>query len=81
MATALQSPLHQARALDGLGHCLARSGDVAAATGNFRQALEIYRRLRVPEAARSATAALASLHSHDLSVAPVSRFRWDDRRG
>jgi tetratricopeptide (TPR) repeat protein len=72
VATALQSPLHQARALDGIGHCLARNGDVAAATGNLRQALEIYRRLRVPEAAE-VTAALASLHSHDLSVAPVSR--------
>jgi tetratricopeptide (TPR) repeat protein len=72
VATGLQSPLHQARALEGIGRCLARNGDEAAATGRLRQALEIYRRLRVPEAADVA-AALASMHARDLPVPPASR--------
>lgn len=54
------SLLHQARALEGIGRCLARSGDTDAAADHLSQALAIYQRLNVPEAAE-VTEALASL--------------------
>lgn len=54
------SLLHQARALDGIGRCQACSGDTDAAAGHLSQALAMYQRLNVPEAAE-VTEALASL--------------------
>lgn len=52
--------LEQARALEGIAQCCARLGDTAAAVTDLRSALEVYRRLGVPEA-NSAASFLAEL--------------------
>ena len=59
------SLLHQARALDGIGRCLARSGDTGAGADHLGQALALYQRLNVPEAAEVAKA-LGSLRAGQI---------------
>ncbi len=53
-------PLEQARALDGAARCRAELGDTPAAVTDLSAAVEIYRRLGVPET-ESAIAYLAAL--------------------
>lgn len=56
----IQSPLQEARALAGVGRCLAFREDSDAAADHLRRALAIYQQLNVPESAGVAEA-LASL--------------------
>ena len=65
VASAPPSLLHQARALDGMGRCLARIGDTGAGTDHLGQALALYQRLNVPEAAEVAKA-LGSLRTGQI---------------
>jgi tetratricopeptide (TPR) repeat protein len=51
LARELRTPLHEARALAGIGRCLAGAGDTGGAARHLSQALGIYQRLGVPEAA------------------------------
>ena len=50
-ARELHTPLPEARALAGIGRCLASTGDTDGAARHLSQALGIYQRLGVPEAA------------------------------
>jgi tetratricopeptide (TPR) repeat protein len=51
LAREVRTPLHEARALAGIGRCLASAGDTDGAARHLSQALSIYQRLGVPEAA------------------------------
>jgi Tfp pilus assembly protein PilF len=55
LARAVDSPLEQARALDGAGRCALDRGDTATAVTQLRQALEIYQRIGAAEATQLAT--------------------------
>ena len=41
--------LEEARALEGLGHCLLQDGDLVAAAAHWQQALAICRRIGAPD--------------------------------
>ena len=51
LARELHTPLPEARALAGIGRCLASTGDTNGAARHLSQAVAIYQRLGVPEAA------------------------------
>jgi hypothetical protein len=50
----VHAPLHQARALDGIGRCVLARGNTAAAATQLGQALAIYQRIGAAEATRLA---------------------------
>ncbi|MEU9701500.1 tetratricopeptide repeat protein [Streptomyces sp. NPDC047981] len=56
LARQLPSPIEEGRALEGIAHCLGRTGDVSAARDTLRQAVSVYRRIGAAEAASAATA-------------------------
>ncbi|WP_173390866.1 ATP-binding protein [Actinomadura litoris] len=62
LARQIGSPLDEAHALEGTARTIARAGEEAAAIGPLREAVGIYERLGVPEAA-SAAAYLAELEA------------------
>jgi Tfp pilus assembly protein PilF len=52
IARAINAPLEEARALEGIGNCHLREGHFDDAEAQLRQALAIYRRLNSPHARR-----------------------------
>ena len=56
----------EARALEGLGHCLLRDGDPEGAATHWQQALAIYERIGAPDAQRIQE----TLHKDGLTAAP-----------
>ena len=65
IAQEISAPLEEARALEGLGHCLLRDGDPGAAA-HWRQALAIYQRIGAPDAQRIQE----TLCQHGITTAP-----------
>ena len=55
LARAVDSPLEQAHAFEGIGRCALDKGDTATAVTQLRQALEIYQRIGAAEATQLAT--------------------------
>ena len=49
IAQEISAPLEEARALEGLGHCLLQDGDLVAAAAHWQQALAICRRIGAPD--------------------------------
>ena len=69
IAGEISAPLEEARALEGLGHCLLPDGDPgAAAAMHWQQALAIYQRIGVPDAQRIQE----TLRQHGITTAPPS---------
>jgi len=52
IATEIEAPPAQARALEGIGQCQLRLGNTAAGATSLRQALQVYRRIGSANAAR-----------------------------
>ncbi|MGH3971926.1 MAG: hypothetical protein ACRDS9_01155, partial [Pseudonocardiaceae bacterium] len=52
IAQALGTPLEEARALEGIGHCRLQEGQASEGAAYLRQALALYRRLGSPDAQR-----------------------------
>jgi len=60
--------LEEARALEGLGHCLLRDGDHDDGAAHWQQALAIYERIGAPDAQRIRE----TLREHGITTAPPS---------
>ena len=58
LARAINTPVEEARALEGIGRCHIGEGNAAQGTADLRQALAIYRRIGAPEAQSVETALL-----------------------
>jgi len=58
--------VEEARALEGLGHCLLRDGDPGAAAAHWQQALAICQRIGVPDAQRIQE----TMRQHGITTAP-----------
>ena len=66
IAREISAPLEEARALEGLGHCLLRDGNPGGAAGRWQQALTIYQRIGAPDARR----VQETLRQHGNTTAP-----------
>ncbi len=58
--------MEEARALEGIGHCLLRDGNPGDAAAHWQQALTIYQRIGAPDARRIRE----TLRQHDITTAP-----------
>jgi tetratricopeptide (TPR) repeat protein len=54
----INTPVEEARALEGIGRCHIEEGSPSQGAAHIRQALAIYRRLGAPEAQRAETTLL-----------------------
>jgi Tfp pilus assembly protein PilF len=66
IAREISAPLEEARALEGLGHCLLQDGKPGDAAAHWQQALTIYQRIGVPDALRIQE----TLRQHGITTAP-----------
>jgi Tfp pilus assembly protein PilF len=55
IARDIDTPVEEARALEGIGRCHVREGNPGQGAADLRQALDIYRRSGAPEAQRVET--------------------------
>ncbi len=66
IAPEISAPLEEARALEGLGHCLLRGGNPGDAAAHWQRALTICQRIGAPDVRRIAE----TLRQHGISTAP-----------
>ena len=66
IAREISAPLEEARALEGIGHCLVQGGNPGDGAAHWQQALTIYQRIGAPDARRIQE----TLHHHGITTAP-----------
>ena len=69
IAREISAPLEEARALEGLGHCLLRDGNPGDAAAHWQQALTICQRIGAPDAQRIAGNPAPARHHHRSAAA------------